>query len=124
MGVKWNDLPVDVQQALESSLLRCVKSMNIVGISGMLMGSVGMDYRWYASKDIGSVVTGRIVELFRTEGKSGAIDRPVANIIYGIGKGGMKTTDIRSEELRALLDEIKNNTKSFIEQSIFNIIYG
>ena len=124
MGVKWKDIPVDVQQALESSLLSRVKSMILIQVSGLLSGSVGMDYRWYASKDIGSAVMGRIVELFRTEGKSGAIDRPVANIIYGMGKGGMKTTDIPSDALRALLDGIKSNATSFNGQEFSNVIYG
>ena len=125
MGVKWKDIPVDVQQALESSLLSCVKSMNIVGISGMLTGSVGMEYRWYARKEIGFAVMGRILELFRTEGKSGAVgSRGVANIIYAMGKGGMKATDIPSEVLRALLDGIKSNATSFTEQHVSNIIYG
>ena len=124
MGVKWKDIPVDVQQALESSLLSCMKSMNIVGISGMLTGSIGMDYRWYARKEIGFAVMGRIVELSGTEGKSGAVGREVANIIYAMGKGGMKTAYIPSDALRALLEGIKSNATSFTGQHGFNIIYG
>ena len=125
MGVKWKDIPVNVQEALESSLLSCVKSMTVVGVSGMLTGSVGMDYRWYARNEIRTALMGRILELFRTEGKSGAVgSRGVANIIYGLGKGGMKATDIPSEVLRALLDGIKSNATSFIGQDVSNIIYG
>ena len=124
MGVKWKDIPVDVQQALESSLLSCVKSMTVIDVSAVLTRSVGMDYRWYARSQIQTALMGRIVELFRTEGKSGAIGRQVANIIYGMGKGRMKTTDIPSEVLRALFDGIKSHATSFSEQEVSNIIYG
>jgi hypothetical protein len=56
MKLQWNTIPIVIQRKLEQSLLARGNDFLSIGIAGLLMGSLGMNYRWDENKDMQKMI--------------------------------------------------------------------
>ena len=123
MGVKWKDIPVGVQQALESSLLSRVKSMMIIEVSDVLVGSVGMDYRWIENEKIRHEIFQKIIESFGGDVAGGNV-QALCNIVLGMGLVGMKKEMLPKDVYAALINGVKFYRSSLNNHQLKIIAFG
>lgn len=109
---------------IEDFLLLRMNEFTNLGISGLLSGSVSMGYRWFDDVRVRDEVYQRIIDLYGGDRMNVSDGRELASIIYAMGKGGIKRTDLPQELFKVLLSGIVDCKWSINAQGISNIIYG
>jgi hypothetical protein len=124
MGMQWKELPIKIQVALEESLLKNIKTMNEVGLSCFMKGSVGMGYEWNNRERVKEMIFKRFRELYGGDVSQTASGRGIASIVYNWGETGMKWENISEQVRESIFSGIVACLHSFNSQEISNLIYG
>jgi hypothetical protein len=125
MEMHWQELPVNVQERLEESLLKNINDMNEVGLSCFMKGSAGMGYEWNKRERVKEMIFKRFLDLYNGETnivKHSA--RVFALFIYSMGELGMKWEEISDRLGQSVFDGINRLSDSFNSQEVSNLIYG
>lgn len=124
IGLVWQEIPSNVKQTLEKTLINRLKDFEDIGLSSFLIGSSKMGYQWSDNDLIRP-------EVFRALERSLAVDRvgvdpsrKVTSIIYGMGKGGFNQKDLPTDFTKKISEGLIRSISSLNAQAISNIIWG
>jgi hypothetical protein len=124
MELQWKELPIKIQVALEESLLKNIKTMNEVGLSCFMKGSVGMGYEWNNRERVKEMIFKRFRELYGGNVSQTASGREIASIVYNWGETGMKWKELSSNTQNSCYNGIERCASSFNSQAVGNVILG
>jgi hypothetical protein len=124
MELLWNTVPTVLQRNLEQSLLTRGNDFSSSLLTGFLVGSVGMNYRWEENKNMRKMIFDGIKRCYGDKNRIPADPQAIANIIYSFGEMKFKWADIPRDIKECLYNGIEKNYSRFIAQEISNIIYG
>jgi hypothetical protein len=125
MGMHWRDLPVNVQERLEESLMKNIKNMNEVRLSCFMKGSVEMGYEWNKRERVKELIFERFLDLYNGETnimKGSA--RALSSFIYNMGELGMKWEEISDRLGESIFHGMNRLSDSLNSQDVSNLIYG
>ena len=123
IGYRWSEIFPQQRKAIEEILLQRIKEFKNIDLSGFLMGSIEIGYRWFDHVQIRNEIYQRIIELYGKDNQPHQDGRELANIIYAIGKGGAKKKNLPPEVITALLEGLIHRKSSMDAQNIANIFY-
>jgi hypothetical protein len=124
MGLTWKELPMKIQERLEESLLKKIKSMNEVSLSCFMKGSVGMGYEWNKRDKVKEMIFSLLEDFYNGKNKIKHPGRLFAAIVYNMGELGMKWEDISEQLGEGIFSGIEACSYSFNSQQISNLVYG
>lgn len=127
MGIFWKDIPAEASVVIEQLISRRTKEFSNIGMAQFLSGSAQMGYNWFDIEPIRNQVYQRIVELYGRDSStngSGSDGRELANIIYALGKGGVKKDALPEEILTVFLQNVDQRKLFLNSMDIATIIYG
>ena len=125
MEREWDTLPPQVKRELESSLLSQGSQFSREQLSGFLIGSLGMKYRWDKSRKITDMVfRGINKDLGDRNRIKESQSQSIANIIYSLGEMEWKWEELPSDVRRSLCCGIEYLSGRLNPQEASNIIVG
>ena len=126
MGVQWNNLSADIQQALESSLAAQYPHMITLGVSISIYGMGVMGARWEDMlPTYRAAACAAILRCFHRHAMRPATNsQSVSNVVYALGLSGVQWELLPSEVQATLLESIVQCAGVFKCQEIANVMYG
>jgi hypothetical protein len=124
MKLQWNTVPTVLQRNLEQSLLARGNGFLSVGIAGLLMGSLGMNYRWDENNDMKKFIYNGIKRCYGNKNRVATDPQAIANIIYSFGEMKFKWADIPKDIRECIYNGIEKNYSLFNYKAISSIIYA
>jgi hypothetical protein len=125
MGMLWRDLPVNVQESLEESLVMNIKDMNEVSSSCFMKGIVEMGYDWNKRERVKEMIFKRFLDHY--DGETNIVKdsaRGLASFIYNMGELGIKWEEISDRLGESIFHSINRLSNCFNNQDVSNLIYG
>ena len=124
MEIQWKDIQPEVKKSIEIVLKKEIPSFTSITLSGFIIGSAGMNYPWYQDLEMKLLIFKNILEVFAVDKLIVEHGRNIANILYGMGKNGMKKEDIPSDVLHVLLSGIGRCSANLNVQELSFVIFG
>ena len=131
MGCKWDDVDVDARRALVSQVKAMLGSGTLkdIDISGFATGCGKVGYRWHEDEEVRNLFYGRLWSMLEGMNGSNSVidDRPLSNIIYGMGEVGVDWQRVPERVRGGLLRRAGKCSASrddFFCQQVTNILTG
>ena len=126
MGLKWSELPVELQHLLDATAAERYPRMITQGVSNTLYGLGVMGAAWTdLSPEHRHAVYEAIRRCFSRGTVSASVNsQAVSNVVYALGLCGAQWADFPAESKRAVMEGIVICSAQFKSQEIANLVYG
>ena len=134
MNISWKELSPSTQQTIEDLLEKKLSTFTLIGLLNLVNSCAQMEYPWYQQNKIKEKFFTQILSLLMEEEEGGgrkeskkptiAMGRHLGNIIYRLGKSGLKLDQIPSKVLRGFYYSIDQSMKQLNGVDLSNLFFG